>query len=36
MRLVSDEQEECTRQCLRMVAAEKDQAGGVGLVVEPK
>ena len=30
------EQEEWTRQCLRIVAAEKDQAGGLGLVGDPK
>jgi hypothetical protein len=30
------EREEWTRQCLRIVAAEKDQAGGPGLVGDPK
>jgi hypothetical protein len=30
------EQEEWTRQCLRIVAAEKDQAGGLGLAGDPK
>jgi hypothetical protein len=30
------QQEEFVRQCLRIVAAENDQAGGLGLVVDPK